>query len=45
MYFLGRCYQKKGDNEKAKEYYNQIINDYPDSQRVPEAKAKLNEIG
>lgn len=45
MYFLGRCYQKKGDNVKAKEYYNQIINDYPDSTRVPEARAKFNEIG
>ena len=45
MYFLGRCYQKKGDNVKAKEYYNQIINEYPDSTRVPEARAKLNEIG
>lgn len=45
MYFLGRCYQKKGENDKAKEYYNQIINDYPDSQRVPEAKAKLSQLG
>lgn len=45
MYFLGRCYQKKGDNEKAKEYYNKIINDYPTSVRVAEAKSRLNEIG
>ena len=45
MYFLGRCYQQKSDNEKAKEYYNQIINDYPDSVRVTEAKSRLREMG
>ena len=45
MYFLGRCYQRKGDNDKAKEYYDQIINDYPDSERVAEAQARLKEMG
>ena len=45
MYFMGRCYQQKSDFEKAKEYYNQIVNDYPDSPRVSEAKSRLREIG
>lgn len=45
LYFLGRCYQQKADNEKAKEYYNQIVNDYPDSVRVSEAKSRLREMG
>ncbi len=44
MYFLGRCYQKKEDKEKAKEYYENIINNYPTSSRVAEAKIKLREV-
>lgn len=45
MYFLGRCYQQKSDTDTAKEYYNQIVNDYPDSARVTEAKSRLREMG
>ncbi|MCD7825687.1 MAG: tetratricopeptide repeat protein [Clostridiaceae bacterium] len=45
MYFLGRCYQQKSDAETAKEYYNQIVNDYPDSYRVAEAQSRLRELG
>ena len=45
MYFLGRCYQQKKDMETAKEYYNQIVNDYPDSARTTEAKSRLREMG
>ncbi len=45
MYFMGRCYQKKEDIETAKEYYNQIVNDYPDSPRVSEAQSRLREMG
>lgn len=44
LYFLGRTYQRLGDNEKAREYYNKIINDFPDSERVGEATRRLNEI-
>lgn len=45
IYFLGRCYQQKSDTEKAKEYYNQIVNDYPESARVTEARSRLREMG
>lgn len=45
MYFLGRCYQQRSESDKAKEYYNKIINDYPDSKRVSEAKSRLRELG
>ena len=45
MYFLGRCYQQKSDTEKAKEYYNKIINDYATSSRVGEARSRLRELG
>lgn len=45
IYFLGRCYQKKSEMETAKEYYNQIVNDYPDSPRASEASSRLREMG
>lgn len=45
LYFLGRCYQQQSDAEKAKEYYNQIIENYPDSARVSEANRRLRELG
>lgn len=44
LYFLGRAYQRLGDNEKAREYYNKIINDFPESERVAEATRRLNEL-
>lgn len=45
IYFLGRCYQQQSNAEKAKEYYNQIIEDYPDSTRLNEAKRRMRELG
>jgi len=30
LYGLGKCYQKEGNNEEAKEHYNQLINIDPD---------------
>lgn len=45
MYFLGRVSQREGDVEAAKEYYNTIINDYPDHARATEAASRLREIG
>lgn len=45
IYFLGRCYQQQSEADKAKEYYNQIIEDYPDSPRVSEAKRRMRELG
>lgn len=45
IYFIGRIYHRQGDKEKAAEYYNKIINDYPDSGRVSEAQRRLNELG
>lgn len=45
MYFIGRCLQQKSKFEKAAKYYNQIIDDYPDSSRVTEARSRLREMG
>lgn len=44
MYFNGRAYDRLGDTENAVKYYNQVINDFPDSSRVSEAKGKLQLI-
>lgn len=45
MYFLGRTYQQMSKPKKAIEYYEKIINDYPDSARVQEASSRLRELG
>lgn len=44
MYFLGRVSHRENDIEKAKEYYNKIINEYPDSSRVSDATSRLREL-
>ena len=45
VYFLGRCYNKKEDYGKAREYYNQVINDFPDeTSRVGEATRRLQAL-
>lgn len=45
IYFLGRGYQKQQKYDKAKKYYDTIVNDYPDSDKVALAKSKLAEMG
>lgn len=44
IYFLGRTYHRLSDNDKAKEYYNVLVDKYPDSSRAREAKSKLKEL-
>lgn len=44
IYFLGRAYHRLGKSDKAKEYYNKIIEDYPDSDRVADATRRLAEL-
>ncbi len=41
---LGRCYQKMGDNENARKYFQQLLNDYPDSEYVSAAQKWLNRL-
>lgn len=41
VYFTGRAYDRLGDKDNAKTYYNKVINDFPDSTRVAEAKSFL----
>lgn len=45
VYFLGRAYQKQEKNDKAKNCYDTIIKDYPDSDRVALATSRLSEMG
>ncbi len=34
MYFLGRSYQRSGDEENAREYFRMLVRQYPDSERA-----------
>ncbi len=45
MYYMGRCYQLTGDNETAVEYYNTIVDDYPDARLYADAASRLREMG
>jgi tetratricopeptide (TPR) repeat protein len=44
IYFLGRTYQRLDDNEKAKEYYNIIVEDFPGTRRAREARSQLRRL-
>ena len=44
IYFMARSFDKTGNKEKAKKYYQHIIDNYPDNNRASEAKSKLKEI-
>ncbi|HPS57196.1 MAG TPA: tetratricopeptide repeat protein [Spirochaetota bacterium] len=41
MYNTGRLYALKGDNAKAREFFNQVRNDYPQSPYADKAKERL----
>lgn len=45
MYFIGRTYDRQGESDKAKEWYNKIINDYGDTARAAEARQRLRNLG
>jgi TolA-binding protein len=44
VYFIGRCYHQLGDNENAKKYYNTVIEKFPDSRRVSDARQRISDI-
>lgn len=41
VYFIGRTYDRQKDKDNAKKYYNMVINDFSDSNRVASAKSYL----
>lgn len=44
LYFLARSYHRLSNGEKAKELYDIVINEFPDSPRATEAIGKRNQI-
>lgn len=45
MYYLGRTYQRTGDNNNARKYYKQIINNYSgNSSLSAQAERRLAEL-
>jgi tetratricopeptide (TPR) repeat protein len=44
VYFTARAYDQLDDKQKATVYYNKVINDYPDSSRVSNAKSFLTKL-
>lgn len=44
LYFLARSYDQLGDKDKAKKYYQRIIDEFSDNKRATDAQAKLSLI-
>jgi outer membrane protein assembly factor BamD (BamD/ComL family) len=44
LYFLARFYEKNAEKEKAKNTFNRVIKNFPDSKWAQKAKKVLNEI-
>lgn len=45
VYLTARSYDRLGEKEKAKEWYNRVISDFPTTYRVNDAKLKLRLLG
>ena len=44
LYYLGNAYYSNGDTDKAKEVYDAVITNFPDTQSAQAAETKLAEI-
>lgn len=44
LYYLAGSYRKNGDNDQAKELYSQLVELFPDSDRVSKANQALQEL-
>lgn len=44
IYYLGKIAEKKEDFEKAKEYYNRVMNEYPKSNQYNNSRNSLNAL-
>lgn len=44
VYYLGKIAEEKGDIEKAKSYFQRIINEFPDSNQFKNAENSLNNL-
>ena len=45
LYELAQAYQMAGETDKAKEAYNQILQEYAESQTAGKASERLTELG
>ena len=44
LFYLGNAYRQSGDNDKAKEVYAQVIDNFPNTNRANRSEAYLAEI-
>lgn len=44
VYFVARCHHRLGNKEKAAFYYNMVITEFPDSDRISEATDLLAQV-
>ena len=44
IYFMARSYHRLNDRDNAITYYNKVITQFPDSNRVPDAKKFLKQV-
>lgn len=44
LYYLGRSYQKDGDEENARVYYQELVQNYPDSDRAKSARQNMKDL-
>ena len=44
LYYTGKAYQSLGNYDKARQLYNELINEYPDSSLVGYAEDRLSEM-
>ena len=42
VYMLARAYEKNGDNDNAKKYYQQVVDKFPDSDQAERARSALD---
>ena len=44
LYYLAKIAEEDGDAMKAKEYYNKIVKEYPDSNQITNVKNALQQL-
>jgi outer membrane protein assembly factor BamD (BamD/ComL family) len=44
IFLMGEAYMKLGKDEKAGEFFNKLLKDYPSSEFVKKARSRLDEV-
>lgn len=45
LWRAGQCFEKTGNSDRAKTTYQEVLDDYPNSEQAAKAKARLAELG